>query len=70
MTGLTDDELTPLRIPGERAILMEYDGLPRDMYRQVIAMLRRIHDEEGFAWRDMAWPASTPTPCSAGCGPW
>ena len=54
MTGLTDDELTPLRIPGERAILMEYDGLPQDMYRQVIAMLRRIHDEEGFAWRDMA----------------
>ena len=54
MTGLTDDELTPLRIPGERAVLMEYDGLPQDMYRQVIALLRRIHDEEGYAWRDMA----------------
>ena len=54
MTGLTDDELITLRIPGERAILMEYDGLPQDMYRQVIAMLRRIHDEEGCAWRDMA----------------
>ena len=33
---------------------MEYDGLPQNMYRQVIAMLRRIHDEEGLAWRDMA----------------
>ena len=54
MTGLTGDELTPLRIPGERAILMEYDGLPKNMHRQVIAMLRRIHDEEGLAWRDMA----------------
>ena len=54
MTGLTDDELTPLRIPGERAVLMEYDGLPQDMYRQVIALLRRIHDDEGYAWRDMA----------------
>ena len=54
MTGLTDDELTPIRIPGERAVLMEYDGLPQDMCRQVIAMLRRMHDREGYAWRDMA----------------
>ena len=55
MDGLREDPQYSVYPPEQSpAILMEFDGRPRDMHRRVVTMLRELREEEDCGWDDMA----------------
>ena len=55
MDGLREDpqdSVFPLQT--SPAVLMEFDGRPRDMHRRVVTMLRQLREEENCGWDDIA----------------
>ena len=55
MDGLQEDPQDSVFLFQESpAVLMEFEGRPRDMHRRVVTMLRRLRDEENCGWDDFA----------------
>ena len=64
MDGLQDEtQVSPFPLQTSPAVLMEFDGRPRDMHRRVVMMLGELREEENCEWDDIACIYKDPATC-------